>query len=70
MPEPKRGLSRSPEADADLLSIWHWGAAHFSPDTADTHLRDIQRAADHLTEFPEAGVARDHIVAGVRSIVI
>ena len=70
MSEPEFQLVWSPEAEADLLSIWRWGATHFSPETADTHLRDIQRAATHLIEFAEAGVARDQIVAGIRSIVV
>jgi toxin ParE1/3/4 len=70
MAEPERQLFWSPEAESDLLSVWSWGAAHFSPDTADTHLRDIQRAAAHLTQFPEAGVARDQIMPGIRSIVV
>ena len=70
MPEPERQLVWSPEAEFDLFYIWSWGAAHFSPDTADIHLRDIQRAAAHLVEFPEAGVARDQIVPGIRSIVV
>ncbi|MGO9007773.1 MAG: type II toxin-antitoxin system RelE/ParE family toxin [Beijerinckiaceae bacterium] len=68
MPGPKLQLVWSPEAESDLLTIWRWGAAHFSPDTADAHLRDIQRAAANLTEFPKAGVARDQLVAGIRSI--
>ena len=38
---PKLTLDWSPEAEADLLVIWRWGATRFSPDTADTHLRDI-----------------------------
>jgi toxin ParE1/3/4 len=70
MSEPEFQLVWSPEAETDLLSIWSWGATHFSPDIADTHLRDIQRAAAHLIEFPEAGVARDQIVPGIRSIVV
>ena len=70
MSEPELQLVWSPEAETDLLSIWRWGAAHFSPETADTHLRDIQRAAAHLMEFPEAGVTRDQIVTGIRSIVV
>jgi toxin ParE1/3/4 len=70
MPEPKLQLVWSPEAETDLLTIWRWGAMHFSPETADTHLRDIQRAASNLTEFPQAGVARNQLVAGVRSIVV
>lgn len=70
MPEPERQLVWSPEAEFDLFYIWSWGAAHFSPDTADIHLRDIQRAAAYLIEFPEVGVARDQIVPGIRSIVV
>jgi toxin ParE1/3/4 len=70
MREPKLRLDWSPEAAADLLPIWRWGAAHFSPETADAHLRDIHRAASNLTEFPEVGVARDQLVAGIRSIVV
>ena len=70
MPAPKLQLIWSPEAETDLLTIWGWGAAHFSPEMADTHLRDIQRAATHLTAFPEAGAARDQIVPGIRSIVV
>ena len=70
MPGPKLQLVWSPEAGADLLTIWRWGAAHFSPETADAHLRDIHHAASNLTEFPEVGVARDQLVAGIRSIVV
>ncbi len=70
MPEPKLQLDWSPEAETDLMTIWRWGAAHFSPETADAHLRDIERAASNLTEFPQAGVARDQLVTGIRSIVI
>jgi len=70
MPEPKLQLIWSPEAETDLLTIWGSGAAHFSPETADVHLRDIQRAAANLVEFPFAGVARDQLVAGIRSVVV
>jgi toxin ParE1/3/4 len=41
-----------------------------STDTADAHLREIQRAAAHLLQFPEAGVARDQITPGIRSILV
>ncbi|MGA2496010.1 MAG: type II toxin-antitoxin system RelE/ParE family toxin [Roseiarcus sp.] len=70
MPEPKLQLDWSPEAEADLLAIWRWGASHFSPEIADARLRDIDRAASSLTMFPEAGVARDQLVAGIRSVVV
>ncbi len=39
MSGPEFQLVWSPEAETDLLSIWRWGATHFSPETADTHLR-------------------------------
>lgn len=67
---PELRLVWSPEAETDLLTIWHWGASHFSPDVADAHLRDIERAAANLTEFPQAGVVRDEIVPAIRSIVV
>ena len=70
MQEPEFQLVWSPEAEADLLTIWHWGAAHFSADTADIHLRDIQHAARNLCEFPYAGVKRDQIVPGIRSVIV
>jgi len=70
MRERKLQLVWSPEAEADLLAIWRWEASRFSPEIADTHLREIDRATSNLAEFPEAGVARDQLVAGVRSIVV
>jgi len=70
MQRPELQLIWSPEAEADLLTIWAWGAAHFSPDAANAHLRDIQRAASHLTDFPQSGVERDQLSPGIRSIVV
>src|SRR5665213_1641363 len=70
MPRASLQLVWSPEAEADLLTIWGWGAAHFSPDIADAYLLDIQRAARNLTDFPHAGVERDRLVLGMRSIVV
>ena len=43
---------------------------YFSRGAADAHLRDIHRAVANLTKFPHAAVARDHIVPGIRSIVL
>jgi plasmid stabilization system protein ParE len=33
-------------------------------------LRDIQHAARNLCEFPYAGVKRDQIVPGIRSVIV
>ena len=60
----------SPEAEADLLNIWSWGAARFSADTADAHLLDIERAAGALIRSPLYGRDRQRLVPGLRSMVI
>ena len=70
MAEANRRLIWSQDAESDLLQIWHWGASHFSTDIADTHLREISNAAQHLCEFPESGRSRDDLLPGLRSIVI
>jgi toxin ParE1/3/4 len=70
MPGPKLHLVWSPEAEDDLLTIWRWIAAHFSADVADAHLRDINRTAQNLTEFPNSGVKRDRIVPNIRSVLV
>ena len=70
MVEANRRLIWSPEAESDLLQIWHWGASHFSTDIADKHLRDISSAAQNLCDFPESGRSRDDLLPGLRSIVI
>jgi len=60
----------SPESEDDLLSIWRWGAARFSPAIADGHLRDIHRAAMRLAASPLMGRERDDLRAGIRQIVV
>jgi plasmid stabilization system protein ParE len=70
MPELELQLIWSPEAEADLLEIWRWGAVRFSPDTADGHLRDIQRAALDLTVAPLSGRSRSDLRPGLRSRVV
>jgi plasmid stabilization system protein ParE len=44
MNETNRKVFRSPDAQEDLLSIWHFGAEKWSPEQADRHMRDIQWA--------------------------
>ena len=70
MQEPAYKLTWSPEAEADLLEIWQFGASRFSTDTADTHLRDIHHAADRLTLFPMKSDEREQLRPGLRSIVV
>jgi plasmid stabilization system protein ParE len=70
MPGSEGRLVWSPEAEADLTEVWRWGAKRFSPDSADLHLRDIDGAANRLLEFPLSGVARDSLLAGIRSVAV
>ena len=66
----KLRLVWSPQAEADLIDIWRWGAKRFSADRADAHLRDIERAARLLTESPFVGRSRDDLRVGLRSMVV
>lgn len=70
MPSRNRRVVWSPESEADLLSIWHWGATRFSPAVADQHLRDIHRAVTRLTLTPLIGRERNDLRPGVREIVV
>ena len=70
MPTGSPRVIWSPESEVDLLSIWRWGASRFSSETADRHLRDIQRAISALTTSPEIGRARDDLRPGIREIVV
>jgi len=58
----------SDDAEADLLSIWCYGADEWSPTIADDHLEDLDRTCRMLIEAPDLGRARDELVVGVRSI--
>ena len=69
MPRPEVRLVWSPEAEADLMDIWRWGAKQFSPARADMHLRDIDGAANRLKEFPLSGVG-DSPFPGIRSVAV
>jgi toxin ParE1/3/4 len=70
MPPDKFRVIWSPESEADLLSIWSWGASRFSAEAADRHLRDIQRAVAALETSPEIGRTRDDLRPGIREIVV
>ena len=63
-------ILRSPEAQEDLLSIWHFGAQEWSPEQADQHLRDIDHMLDRLGEDPKLGQKRDGLIPGLRSILV
>ena len=66
----KLRLIWSPQAEADLIDIWRWSAKRFSPNCADAHLRDIERAARLLTGSPLSGRNRDDLRVGLRSAIV
>jgi toxin ParE1/3/4 len=70
MRESERRITRSPEADDDLVAIWLYGARAWSPEQADEHLFEIESLCDRLIDEPELGRPRDELVIGIRSIVI
>jgi toxin ParE1/3/4 len=70
MSETNRKVFRSPEAQEDLLSIWHFGANEWSSEQADRHLRDIENMCDRLREDPKLGHKRDDLIPGLRSTYI
>jgi toxin ParE1/3/4 len=60
----------SPEAEDDLLSIWHYGAARWSAEAADAHLFLIEAACDRLCYDPLLGRARPELLVEIRSISV
>ena len=55
-------------AEEDLISIWLYVAEH-DPRAADRLLDDLDRRPRILVDFPDAGVARDDILPGLRQLV-
>jgi plasmid stabilization system protein ParE len=70
MGNPDFPIVWSPESETDLFTVWHWGAARFSADTADAHLRDIKKAISLLRTSPFMGSLRDDLLPGVRALVV
>jgi toxin ParE1/3/4 len=59
-------LLKSPEAENDLEEIW-WYVAQDNLQSADQLLDQIQEAFLALANFPQMGVGRDELRAGLRS---
>ncbi|MBP2278838.1 MULTISPECIES: type II toxin-antitoxin system RelE/ParE family toxin [Sphingomonas] len=58
----------SRDADADLDGILDYGIAAHGREIAEAYLRAIHAAFDRLSDFPELGVARGDLSAGLRSL--
>jgi len=64
------GLVWSAQAEADLISIWQWGAEEWSDRVADEHLFNIERTCERLINNLMLGKARDELIVGVRSLPV
>lgn len=51
------GIRLSPQAEADLENIWHFGAAEWSPVRADQYIDALVAVFDLLLAMP--GIARE-----------
>lgn len=60
-------VRRSPEARADLKSIWRYVARKASERTADRLLDHITAAAAILADHPHSGTPRPELQPGIRS---
>ena len=58
----------SRDADADLDGILDYSIAAHGREIAEGYLRTIHGAFDRLSNFPELGVARGDLSAGLRSL--
>ena len=68
MTKPSLAVVWSPEAETDLIDIWHYGASEHSPGDADQHLREIHTACARLADWPNSGRARPEVARGLRSV--
>lgn len=59
-------LLKRPEAESDFDEIW-WYIAQDSPHNADRFLDHIQERCLALAGFPQMGISRDELKAGLRS---
>lgn len=58
----------SPEAEAQIVSLYKYIAARASPAAAEAFTNDISKRCEQLGEMPLVGLARDDIRRGLRTI--
>src|ERR1700683_412418 len=60
----------SPEAEGDLVSMWHQGAETWTEELADNHLLEIEAACDRLLDDPMLGRPRHELMAVMHSLPV
>lgn len=61
-------VTYTPEAEAQLVGLYRYIAAEGSPLTAKRFTDAIVARCETLDQFPERGIARDDIRAGLRTL--
>jgi toxin ParE1/3/4 len=70
MVDPRRPVSWSRDALADLGEIWRYYAGVGGSPTADNIIRNIENVCRLLEDHPLAGRSRDDVRPGLRSIAV
>jgi toxin ParE1/3/4 len=70
MPNRKRTVNLSPQADEDLVEIWGYLVREASDRAADRQLHEIDAACTTLKAWPYSGRKRDDLLAGMRSVPV
>jgi toxin ParE1/3/4 len=58
----------SPEAETQIVALYEYLAAHASPAIAEAYTNAIIERCEQLGEMPFAGIARDDIRRGMRTM--
>jgi toxin ParE1/3/4 len=70
MAKSLRSIVWAPKARRDLIDIWKYFSRVASSEIADKVLRDIDRGARRLCEYPYSGRPRDEIARGLRPLLV
>ena len=70
MPAKRRRVVWAPRAKRDLGDVWRYYARVASTEIADKLLREIEGAAERLSENALRWRARDEIMRGLRSALV
>ena len=70
MPTRRRRVVWAPRAKRDLLDVWRYYAHVASPEIADKLLRDIEQAAERVSNRPLSHRPRDEVMPGLRSVLV
>jgi toxin ParE1/3/4 len=65
-----KNLIWAPRAKRDLVDIWKYFANAASAEIAGNMLRELDRAAKRLANYPFSGRPREDVLPGLRSLLV